>query len=223
MLYKYKYSNMFLSNLRQSNDNNNNSNNKANIISMFHNRIKTVSINQGIINKIPLKSQEKEPELIEQPKDPKKKSMKWGEPTWFLFHTLAQKVKESDFQIIRKDLINIIYTICTNLPCPDCAKHATEYMNNINFNTIQTKEQLKNMLFVFHNTVNSRKGFPIFPREELDVKYSRANTINIIKNFIVHFENKHKSIRMISDDLYRARISNNLKQWFNQNITHFDM
>lgn len=222
MLYKYKYSNMFLSNLRQSNDNNN-SNNKANIISMFHNRIKTVSINQGIINKIPLKSQEKEPELIEQPKDPKKKSMKWGEPTWFLFHTLAQKVKESDFQMIRKDLINIIYTICTNLPCPDCAKHATEYMNNINFNTIQTKEQLKNMLFVFHNTVNSRKGFPIFPREELDIKYSRANTINIIKNFIIHFENKHKSIRMISDDLYRARISNNLKQWFNQHITHFDM
>jgi hypothetical protein len=190
---------------------------------MFHNRIKTVSINQGIINKIPLQSQQKEISENEQQKDPKKKSMKWGEPTWFLFHTLAQKVKESDFQMIRKDLINIIYTICTNLPCPDCAKHATEYMNNINFNTIQTKEQLKNMLFVFHNTVNSRKGFPIFPREELDIKYSRANTINIIKNFIIHFENKHKSIRMISDDLYRARISNNLKQWFNQHITHFDM
>ncbi len=212
---------MIFSNPRQSQ--NYNSGNRANIISMFHNRIKNVSINQGIINKIPLESQQKEKTQIEQPKDPKKKSMKWGEPTWFLFHTLAQKVKESDFQLIRKDLINIIYTICTNLPCPDCAKHATEYMNNINFNAIQTKTQLKDMLFVFHNTVNSRKGFPIFPREELDIKYSRANTINIIKNFIVHFENKNKSIRMISDDIYRARISNNLKQWLNQNITHFDM
>ncbi len=212
---------MFFSNQKASS--NYDYNNRTNIISMFHNRIKNVSINQGIINKIPLQSQQKEPQQIEQPKDPKKKPMKWGEPTWFLFHTLAQKIKESDFQMIRKDLINIIYTICSNLPCPDCAKHATEYMNNINFNAIQTKEQLKDMLFVFHNTVNSRKGFPIFPREELDLKYSKANTINIIKNFIVHFENKNKSIRMISDDIYRARISNNLKQWFNQNIIHFDM
>jgi len=212
---------MIFSNPRQSQ--NYDSGTRANIISMFHNRIKNVSINQGIINKIPLQSQQKEISQIEQPKEPKKKSMKWGEPTWFLFHTLAEKVKDSDFQIIRKDLINIIYTICMNLPCPDCAKHATEYMNNINLNAIQTKTQLKDMLFVFHNTVNSRKGFSIFPREELDLKYSRANTINIIKNFIVHFENKNKSIRMISDDIYRARISDNLKQWLNQNITHFDM
>jgi hypothetical protein len=211
---------MIFSNPRQLNQYNSNS--QTNVISMFHNRIKSVTINQSKINKIPLESQTKKEVKINTPEEPpKKKSMKWGEPTWFLFHTLAHKVKDEDFPTIRKDLINIIYTICTNLPCPDCAKHATEYMNNINFNTIQTKEQLKNMLFVFHNTVNSRKNFPIFPREELDAKYSRANTINIIKNFMVHFENKHKSIRMISDDLHRARIANNLKQWFSGNMTHF--
>lgn len=211
---------MFFSNPRQIPQYN--YNNQTNVISMFHNRIKNVSVNQSKINKIPIESQTpKEISNTITETTPKTKSMKWGEPTWFLFHTLAHKIRDEYFQKIRKDLINIIYTICTNLPCPDCAKHATEYMNNINFNTIQTKEQLKNMLFVFHNTVNGRKNFPIFPRDELDSKYSKANTVNIIKNFMVHFENKHKSIRMISDDLHRARISNNLKQWFSENLKYF--
>lgn len=202
-----------------------NQNNQTNVINMFYSRIQPVYANKGMNknqNQQPTQKQTQKGNTITE-EQPKKKSMKWGEPTWFLFHTLAHKVKDSDYQIIKKDLINIIYTICNNLPCPDCAKHATEYMNNINFNSIQTKEQLKNMLFVFHNTVNSRKGFPIFPLEELDLKYSKANTINIIKNFMVHFENKHKSIHMISDDMHRARIANNIKKWFGDNITHFDL
>jgi hypothetical protein len=61
------------------------------------------------------------------------KKMKWGEPIWNLFHVLAEKVKEETFANIREELLNIIYTICANLPCPDCANHATTYMNNINY------------------------------------------------------------------------------------------
>jgi hypothetical protein len=216
---------MFFSNPRQIASINNNNNNN-NIINMFHNQINRISINQGLINKHRHASsdiQSPAPIIKTQPTNPEKKSMKWGEPVWFLFHTLAYKVNENTFSIIRKDLINIIYTICSNLPCPDCAKHATQYMNSINFNSIQTKEQLKDMLFIFHNTVNKKKGFPIFPHDELDSKYSKANTLNIIKNFMVTFENKHKSIHMISDDMYRIRISNNLKIWFNANIQYFSL
>ena len=154
---------------------------------------------------------------------PKKKSMKWGEPTWFLFHTLVEKVKPERFSIIRAELLNVIYTICTTLPCPDCAKHATKYMNGINFNAIQTKEQLKDMLFTFHNEVNKRKNFPIFQRSLLDEKYSAANTVLIIQNFMVHYEDKHAGFRMIADDFHRKRTSAYLKQWFTANLFSFDM
>ena len=58
---------------------------------------------------------------------PMKKTMKWGEPTWFMFHTLAEKIKPEYFQEIRMDLLNIIYTICTNLPCPDCARQSCRF------------------------------------------------------------------------------------------------
>lgn len=154
---------------------------------------------------------------------PKKKSMKWGEPTWFLFHTLAEKIKPEYFQEVRVELLNIIYTICSNLPCPDCAKHATAYMNGINFNSITTKDHLRLMLFRFHNEVNRRKGFAEFPVEQLSEKYSRADTVKIIHYFMPFFEDKHGSIRMIADDMHRARIALQLRAWFNKNIGVFDL
>jgi len=151
------------------------------------------------------------------------KKVKWGEPTWFLFHTLSVKVKDSDFQKIRVDLLNRIYAISTNLPCPDCANHAKLYLDGINFNTIQTKEDLKQMLFTFHNEVNKRKGYPQFPYEELDAKYSLAVTNNIIRNFMYHFSDRNRSIKLMASDLFRARLCELLKTWFNENIQSFSL
>lgn len=157
------------------------------------------------------------------PVEPKKKSMKWGEPTWFMFHTLAEKVKPEYFSMIREEFINIIVTICSNLPCPDCARHAKQYMNGVNFNTIRTKDDFRILFHRFHNEINAKKGFPIFPFDQLSEKYSKANTVNIIHYFMMHFEDKHKSLRMIADDLYRARICSQLRAWFSKNIGYFEL
>ena len=157
---------------------------------------------------------------VELPKTPKK--MKWGEPTWFVLHCLAEKVKEDVFPKIRLELLNVIFTICANLPCPDCANHASEYLKSINYKTIQTKEQLKNVLFSFHNMVNAKKDMPIFPRELLESKYRNMPFIPTIYTFMEHFQDKHKSIRMIANDFYRARVAEQMKIWFNTNIQNFE-
>ena len=149
------------------------------------------------------------------------KSMTWGEPTWFLFHTLAEKVKNENFVFIRKELLNLIYSICSNLPCPICTNHATTYLNSVNFNSIQTKQQLKDLLFVFHNEVNTRKGHPFFDYKQLDEKYSKANTNLIINNFINSFSNKHKNMKLIADDFIRTKIVQKMSEWFYNNISHF--
>jgi hypothetical protein len=153
---------------------------------------------------------------------PSTKKMKWGEPTWFLFHTLAEKVREESFSQIRVELLNTIYSICANLPCPDCAEHASAYMNGINYKAIQTKQQLKQMLYSFHNTINAKKGFSIFPANELDSKYSNMGLIRVIYNFMPYFQDKSKSIRMIANDFHRSRIAEQLKKWFNANIKYFE-
>jgi len=152
----------------------------------------------------------------------KPKKMKWGEPTWFFMHTMAQKVKPEHFQQIRQGFLSQINNICRNLPCPDCAAHASQYLDKSNFNRIQTKDELILFLYDFHNSVNVRKGIPNFPKEELYDKYSKANTTNIINYFLFHFADKSKSIRMISNDMYRMRIINLLKEWLNSNLQYFD-
>ena len=148
------------------------------------------------------------------------KKIKWGEPFWNLFHVLAEKIKESEFARLREGLLNLVFTICSNLPCPDCTSHAIQYLNGINFNTIRTKTDFKDMIYHFHNAVNARKDYPIFPREGLE-KYSRGNVIPIIENFMIHFLVNHKNFHLLADDIQRRRISGNVKKWFQDNIGAF--
>lgn len=158
-----------------------------------------------------------------QPQQPAQKKVIWGPPIWFMLHTVAHKVKEDKFQEIRKQLLELIYAVCTNLPCPECSGHAKSYLDAINFNTIQKKEDLKRMLFEFHNAVNLRKGYAKFDYTELDEKYSKAITNSILQNFMSHFQDRpHRSIKLIATDLHRALISNKMKEWFNANIHYFD-
>jgi len=150
------------------------------------------------------------------------KRIKWGRPFWNLFHVLAEKIKESEFPKVRVELLNMIYTICSNLPCPDCTNHAVSYMNGINFNTIKSKNDLKLFLFDFHNAVNARKMYPIFHKDNLDSTYQNANVIVVIDNFLKSFKQHHKGLRMIADDIYRDRITKKLITWFKENVKYFD-
>ena len=119
------------------------------------------------------------------------------------------------------ELLHLITGICRNLPCPTCSEHASTYLVNTNINAIQTKEQLIEFFFTFHNEVNKRKGFAQFPRELLREKYSKANTMNIINHFLVNLLDKSYSIRMIAEDFHRKRLVEEIKQWLRNNLQHF--
>lgn len=147
--------------------------------------------------------------------------MTWGKPTWYFFHTLAEKIKPEEFTGVRTDLLDIVYSISTNLPCPDCANHARTYLDKINFNTIQTKDDFKNMLFTFHNFVNQRKGYNIFTIDQLNELYKSANTANIINNFLMHYLKKNSSPSMMANDMFRRRIINKAREWLNANSNIF--
>ena len=195
-------------------------------IMTFSNKYRTYSLKQlqnKQMKQNEIKEEEKEDNSVESNSKTLKKPMKWGEPTWFLFHTLAEKIKPEYYSQVRVELLNLIYTICANLPCPNCAKHATQYLNSINFNTLTTKDSLRIMLYNFHNEVNRRKNFSEFPFEQLIPKYSTANTVGIIHTFMLYFEDKSGSLRLIADNLYRSRVALQLKAWFNKNIGFFEL
>lgn len=152
---------------------------------------------------------------------PRIKEMTWGEPTWYLFHTLAEKVDEQYFNELKDKLITLITRICNNLPCPDCSLHASNYLSGVNFFNIKTKEDLKRMLWQFHNSVNNRKNYDLFTYDELNKKYSQAQTMNIIKNFFYHFSKKQYNIRLSMENMTRRTILKDLQTWLEKNTDKF--
>ena len=144
----------------------------------------------------------------------------WGPPTWLFLHALVEKIDESYFPDISISLFNIISQICKNLPCPDCASHATVFMNSVKMNTIQTKENFKMMLFYFHNKVNLLKKKPTFMASSLD-KYATVNLPIAFSMFVSEYTRKPASFKLMTDASIRKRIINNTTIWLNENNSIF--
>lgn len=164
------------------------------------------------------------PRSTDQPNPvaPPKKQMKWGEPTWNMFHTLAEKIKPEYYEIYRAEILDIINMVCNTLPCPICANHAVQHMKTIQEHKILTKADLQHVLWEFHNIVNERKGNPFFPKDQLQSKYSKANLRVVIQTFMFHHTDKGSGFRMVADDFYRSKIVKLLRDWFVKNIHIFD-
>ena len=110
----------------------------------------------------------------------------WGKYTWILFHWLVENIKEEYFVEERTNLIKIIESICSNLPCPSCQSHANEYLRLRPINKIQTKTGLIKYLFTFHNAVNTRGRKKVFDEGILQ-QYKKVNLNMLVKNWQIVF------------------------------------
>ena len=146
----------------------------------------------------------------------------WGPYIWYMLHGLAEKIKVSSFLLLRGELLEHIFNICMNLPCPSCSTHAREYLQKIDLTKIQTKEHLRLMLLTFHNDVNRRLNKPVFSYLQLNDKYKTMNFNSIVNHFFIFFEDKHRTVHMLSNDMYTQRISNNIRNWLSKNYSHFE-
>ena len=152
---------------------------------------------------------------------PHSQRMRWGAPTWTLFHVLAAQISPQQFPYMRAGLLEIITAICGNLPCPDCSNHASEYLRKINYNLIQTPDHLRAMLYEFHNSVNMRKGVALLPSEQLTM-YHRMDIREVVYRFMHFFENRHNNnSRMMAHSFSRGLQAQRIRDWFNTNWMHF--
>lgn len=136
----------------------------------------------------------------------------WGNVTWYLFHGIAEKIKEDKFLELKPTIISIIKLICSNLPCPDCADHATKFLNTINLDNIQNKNDFKIFLFKFHNMINSKTNKPQFSKEDFDNKYKNIIVPKIFKYFIKIYSINNKSEKMMMYTAFKNSFLSNLKQ-----------
>ena len=146
----------------------------------------------------------------------------WGNITWYLFHGIAEKIKEEKFSENKELIINIIKSICANLPCPECAEHATKTLNSINFNTINSKSELKEFLFKFHNIVNQRTKKQQFKFEELDKKYSSIIMPIIFNYFFKVYSINNKNEKMMMYTAFKNKFLLELRKNLNKLIIHLN-
>lgn len=126
----------------------------------------------------------------------------WGNAVWYLFHTLAYKIKNDNSV---KELTNYVFEICSNLPCPECRSDAINILNRSNIKNINTKQELISFLIMFHNIVNEKLGKPKFTEEENCAKYSKAVTVNIITHYFHVIQTKKYNSKVMIDT-YRQRL-----------------
>jgi hypothetical protein len=145
----------------------------------------------------------------------------WGPAVWILFHTLAEKVSETNFNKISLSLFNMIKFISKNLPCPYCAADATRFLANININKISTKQDLKNMLYVFHNYVNKKKHKLLLISTDLDDLYKNKNLSKVIVNFVKKYNTKG-NMQLLSESFQRKLVLTEFKKWLRLNAEFFN-
>ena len=145
----------------------------------------------------------------------------WGPAIWNLFHTIASKIKEDQYPIIKQQLFVFIRRICRLLPCPDCSNHATAFLSKINDNKITTKTELIKFLFFFHNSVNNRKQKEIFKIENIN-QYNNNNLTNVYNYFVGIFSNATKgNMGTIADNFHRNILTTDFKKWITCNSNSF--
>lgn len=155
------------------------SNKKNNVVTVNKTNIYNKKLNQ---NKLVMKKREP---VVDKLNGMGTKGF-WGTPTWYLFHSLAEKVNEDKYKKHYMIMWNFIKEICGSLPCPYCKAHATNYVNGISILNINTKEKLINTLFNFHNDVNLRTG-KMKMGEEVLKKYKSSNLNKILELFYSRF------------------------------------
>ena len=144
----------------------------------------------------------------------------WGPPTWIFMHSLAANLKEDSFSVIGPSLILLIIQISNNLPCPECAQHAKEFWSKVKTANIKNKTDLINLLFVFHNIVNKRKGYPPFKYDHLGY-YNNKNIIDTYNIFAKNFNTKG-NMSLINESFHRNRMLSSLRTWLMANVKYFD-
>ena len=143
----------------------------------------------------------------------------WGPVIWTLFHTLSEKISEHSYNKIYPQLFLQFQKICKFLPCPECSRDASIFLEKIKIRSLKTKHDFKNLFYLFHNYVNAKKRKQLFNYANINI-YKNFRIINVINRFFAHYNTKG-NMKLLTESFQRQFIINDFKKWFSSNISAF--
>ena len=135
----------------------------------------------------------------------------WGPPIWRFFNILAENIHEEDYNRLIPQLFSLIRRTCVYLPCPACSDHATKFLAKISPADISNKTEFKNMLYLFHNMVNKKKGKSLFDYSNLNI-YRNINIFYTFNQFSSVYNIKG-NMKTLTESFQRQFIIRDFKQW----------
>ena len=106
----------------------------------------------------------------------------WGTITWNMLHTLVEKSQNEKFYNYKIDLISIIQNICVLLPCQTSCKLSKIFLDNVFINKIDNLNDVKKILYVFHNYINKNNKKQLFNYNNI-IKYKDFDIHNIYNSY----------------------------------------
>jgi len=143
------------------------------------------------------------------------KNISWGNPTWIFLHTIVSKINKLHFNENKEYIIDIITSICFNLPCPECSTHSIEFLNTVNFQNVNKKEDLIEILYVFHNQVNKNLHKPEFDEKQLEV-YNSKDITETLNTFLKSYNMRLPSALM-NLSFRRTKVTKKIIEYFSKN------
>ena len=145
-------------------------------------------------------------------------SLIWGKYTWLLFHTMAEKIKPEHFNKEKKNIIQLIKSICSVLPCPTCVEHSAPYVKLID--NVKNQYDLKLFFLKFHNAVNKRRENTL-EKETILETYKNKKLYQVINLWLEHFKTDTGNSEYMSKALSRKVVKTNVVKYFKQNLSKF--
>jgi hypothetical protein len=136
----------------------------------------------------------------------------WGPAVWALFHTLIEKMDPNAYPHVIPSMFGIIVRICKYLPCPECSTDSSNFLGKLKLTDYKTKDQFKDMFYLFHNWVNAKKRKPLYNHTNMN-KYSDYNLILVINNFIAKYNTKG-NMKLLTESFQRSFVIKDLITWF---------
>lgn len=150
-----------------------------------------------------------------------KKSV-WGPCVWKTIHSLTVKIKDSHFNDKKKELIDLIFKICSNLPCPMCSEHCRGLLKKYKILHVKTKEELINIMFKIHNDVNIRLKKPLFKYEEVIPLYKSYNLKEILNDYYNKTIESRFAEKMMLYNFHKMEFLKYFKKYVLNNIQYFE-
>lgn len=146
-------------------------------------------------------------------------NVSWGSSVWIFFHTLVAKIKPQHFLEHREKLVDIIIQVCANLPCPECTAHASDFLRTVRFQNVGRKEDLVEIMHVFHNQVNKNLGKPEFKRTDAHDN----NDMGVVVAAFIKAYNARVPSALMAHAFNRRNMCNRIHSFLAANKSAFDV